>query len=142
MSPHPVLEIRCLELSRNILETLVRDVHHNGGDIDQRLERNLVSCPSYRCHSVNSTSFLLFLLLLLLTIWVEMIRGIHVGSYVLTHTDIKLKHAKMLNTKSQTHNLLTWAMKHPMALSSSSLTRFMVKGEFPGQMLRSLSPSL
>ena len=50
MSPHPVLEIRCLKLGGDILVTLVGDVHHNGGNIDQRLERNLVSCPSYRCH--------------------------------------------------------------------------------------------
>ena len=142
MSFHPFLKIRCLELGRDILETLVGDVHHYGGNIDQTLQRNLVSCPSYRCHSAMY-NFIppLFLLLLQLTLGVEMIGCVDMSSYMLTHTDVELE---MLNKipSIKPASLLTWAMKHPMALLSSSLTFFMVKGEFPGHMLRSLSPIL
>ena len=104
VSSHPFLKIRCLELGRDILETLVGDVHHYGGNIDQTLQGNLVSCPSYRCHSAMykfSLPIIILLLLLLLTLWVEMIGCVYVGSYMLTHTDVELEHAKMFNTKSR-----------------------------------------
>ena len=48
-----------------------------------------------------SLPIIILLLLLLLTLWVEMIGCVYVGSYMFTHTDVELEHAKIFNTKSR-----------------------------------------
>ena len=46
MSPHPVLQIGGLELGCIVLAALVGDVHHDGRDVDQDLQGDLVSGPA------------------------------------------------------------------------------------------------